>query len=232
MNQDEKIIPALDVQSLEQLNFLIKELSGTAKIVKIGMELYYSYGNQIVERLKEQGFKIFLDLKLHDIPNTIYRSSKTLSKLGVDILNVHAAGGIDMMKAALDGFKECNQNGILIGVTQLTSTSQETLNNEILIPGRTIDVVLKYAENVKKAGLQGVVCSALEVEKIKESIGIDFKCITPGIRPKGTSEDDQVRVVTPKEAIHFGSDYLVIGRSIYQAKSPKMAFENIVKEIS
>ena len=227
-----KIIPALDVQDQKSLDFLINELSNEAKLLKVGMELFYTFGHEIVAKLKEKDFEIFLDLKLHDIPNTVGKSCKTLSRLGIDMLNVHAAGGVEMMKAAADGFKSGNEKGILLGVTQLTSTSQTVMNNELLIPGKTLDVVLKYAENAKKAGLDGVVCSAHEVRAIKKNIGEDFCCVTPGIRPKGSSSHDQKRVMTPSEALEAGSDYLVIGRAICQATSPKEAFQLILKEIS
>lgn len=227
-----QIIPALDVQDKERFDFLIKELRNDAKIVKIGMELYYTYGNDIVKQVKDYGLKVFLDLKLHDIPNTVHRGCKTLAKNGVDILNVHAGGGIEMMRAGLEGFLEHNSNGILIGVTQLTSTDQQTLNQQLLIPGVLPEAVLSYARNTKEAGLAGVVCSALEVTMIKKHLGDDFKCITPGIRPKGSTSHDQKRVMTPKEAITVGSDYLVIGRAITNADSPKTAFQNIIKDIT
>jgi orotidine-5'-phosphate decarboxylase len=227
----DKIIPALDVQSREDLDRLIFELKGEATIVKIGMELYYTYGNEILHRLKNEGFKIFLDLKMHDIPNTVHNAAKTLAKNGVDILNVHASGGAEMMRAALEGFKTENEKGILIGVTQLTSTSTEVMNNELLIPGTINDVVLKYAELTKKSGLHGIVCSAHEVQKVKEHLGSDFQCITPGIRPKGVDNNDQKRVMTPLEAINIGSDYLVIGRAITKADSPRSAFKSILEEI-
>ncbi|MFT6633707.1 MAG: orotidine-5'-phosphate decarboxylase [Bacteriovoracaceae bacterium] len=226
-----KIIPAFDVQTRSDLDNLIFELKGEATIVKIGMELYYTYGNEILHRLKNEGFKIFLDLKMHDIPSTVHNAAKTLAKNGVDILNVHAAGGVEMMKAALEGFQTENDKGILIGVTQLTSTSTEIMNNELLIPGSINDIVLKYAELTKKAGLHGIVCSAHEVKTVKENLGAGFKCITPGIRPKGVDKNDQKRVMTPAEAISIGSDYLVIGRAITKAPSPKEAFKNILKEI-
>ncbi len=231
MSMRDKIIPALDVQTIEELNFLIQELKGEASIVKIGMELYYSFDNDVIKRLKDNNFKIFLDLKLHDIPNTVHKAAKTLAKNGVDILNVHAAGGIEMMNAALAGFKTENEQGILIGVTQLTSTSTEMMNNELLIAGEVQDIVLKYAENVKTAGLAGIVCSAQEVSSVKEKLGADFQCITPGIRPKGISADDQKRIMTPLQAIRNGSDYLVIGRAITKAPSPRQAYLDILKEI-
>lgn len=227
----ERVIPALDTQSDKELNFLIKELSGEAEIVKIGMESFYTYGSDIITRLKGEGFRVFLDLKMHDIPSTVGRASKTLGKLGVDILNVHCAGGLDMMRAGLEGFSEGNNKGIMIGVTQLTSTSQSVMNKELLISGTVQAAVLSMANTAKSAGLHGVVCSAHEISIIKENLGNDFKTITPGIRPKGISADDQKRIMTPAQAIGLGSDYLVIGRAITQAASPKLAFQNIIKDI-
>lgn len=227
----DKIIVALDIQDKTQLDFLLKDLQGTASFVKIGMESFFTFGPSLVERVKQLGFKVFLDLKLHDIPNTVYRSCKTLGNLGVDILNVHAAGGTEMMKAAKEGLNESNNDSLLIAVTQLTSTSEKVLHEQILIDQSLEETVLKYSENAKLSGLNGVVCSALEVKKIKEHLGSDFKCITPGIRPKTTSHDDQVRVMTPKEAFEQGSDYLVIGRAIYQAASASTAFNKILKEL-
>ncbi len=227
-----KIIPALDVQSLEELTFLLDELQGKAITVKVGMELYYTFGNNLFYNIKSRGFKTFLDLKLHDIPNTVNKAIKTLAKNGADIMNVHAAGGIEMMKAALEGMREENENGLLIGVTQLTSTSQNVMNQELLIPGKVSDVVLHYAENVRKAGLDGIVCSAHEVREIKERFGQEFKCITPGIRPKGSANHDQKRVMTPFEAVQAGSDYLVIGRAITRNDEPGQAFDSILKELN
>lgn len=226
-----KIIVALDVQNIDEFNFLIHELKDEATFVKVGMELYYSFGNDIIKRIKDFNLKIFLDLKMHDIPHTVYKSCKTLGKLDVDILNVHAAGGIEMMKSSLEGFREHNSTGLLIGVTQLTSTTQQQLNQELKIPGQMNDVVLAYANNVKYSGLDGVVCSAHEVSVLKKNLGIDFKCITPGIRPKNISSNDQRRVMTPIEAINAGSDYLVIGRSITNEASPKLAFQKILQDI-
>lgn len=231
MNED-KIIVALDTQSPAEIDRFIYELAGTATFVKVGMELYYTFGNDIIRKLKDNNFKIFLDLKLHDIPNTVHKSAKTLAKAGVDILNVHAAGGIEMMRAASEGFKEISSEAKLIGVTQLTSTCQETLNEEIGIQGELIDSVIQYAQNTKKAGLDGVVCSAHEVKLIKKQIDQNFLCITPGIRPKGHAAQDQKRVMTPTEAMLAGTDYMVIGRPITQADSLKTAFKDILQEIS
>lgn len=225
------IIPALDVQDKESLDNLLHELRGSAKMVKVGMELFYTYGFDVLSRIQRTELDIFLDLKMHDIPNTVHKACKTLSKRGVNMLNVHASGGIEMMNAAAEGMKEFNENSLLIAVTQLTSTSQRVMNDDLLIPGSISDIVLKYAENAKKAGLDGIVCSAQEVEIIKKEIGEDFKCITPGIRPKGANSDDQSRIMTPLEAITAGSDFLVIGRPITQADSPKEAFEKIYEDI-
>jgi len=229
---NDKIIVALDTQSPAELDNLIFELKDTASYVKIGMELYYTFGNPIIKRMKDSGFKVFLDLKMHDIPTTVYKAAKTLAKNGVDMLNVHAAGGIEMMKAALEGVNEINDESILIAVTQLTSTDQNILNNELYIPGNINNVILAYAQTTYQAGLAGVVCSAHEVKMLKENIGIDFKCITPGIRPQGLDANDQKRIMTPKEAISMGTDYMVIGRAITQAASPKEAYLQILKEIS
>ena len=231
MIQD-KIIVALDTQDRSELDKLLTELSGTATYVKVGMELFYTFGNDIIKELKDKDFKIFLDLKMHDIPSTVYKACSSLSKLGVDMTNIHVAGGRTMMRAAHDGIKEYNEKGILIAVTQLTSTDQKTMNDQILIPGSVEDAVLKYASLTKDAGLSGVVCSPLEVELLKHNLGSDFKTVTPGIRPAGVSSNDQKRVMTPQEAIKAGTDYMVIGRAITQADSPKIAFENILKEIS
>lgn len=226
-----KIIPAIDTQDKITLEFLLRELQGEAQILKIGMELYYTFGNDIIKTIKDLGFKVFLDLKLHDIPNTVEKAAKSIAKNGVDILNVHAAGGKEMMQAALNGFKTENSQGILIGVTQLTSTSQEMMNNELLIPGSISKVVHSYGCLVKEAGLAGVVCSAHEVQILKKDFGKEFQCITPGIRPAGSNSHDQKRIMTPLEAVNIGSDYLVIGRAITQAESPKIAFQKILKEI-
>ncbi|MDP7319852.1 MAG: orotidine-5'-phosphate decarboxylase [Bacteriovoracaceae bacterium] len=231
MNQD-IIIPAIDVQTPDRLNFIIEELACEASMVKVGMELYYSFGEKILDNLSEKELKIFLDLKLHDIPNTVGKSCKALGKLGIQMLNVHAAGGADMMSAANESFKSENEKAKLIAVTQLTSTSQKMLNEQLLIPGTILDCVLRYAELAKKSGLDGVVCSAMEAPYIKKELGPDFLCITPGIRPSGADHNDQKRVMTPQQAMANGSDYLVIGRAITEATSPKKAFQDITQSLS
>lgn len=237
MNLEERIIVALDVQTKIELELLIKELKGTAKFVKVGMELFYTFGPNIIKILKENHFKVFLDLKIHDIPNTALKSCQTITKLGADIINIHASGGIEMMKAAKQGVEIALQEDpsliapLLIAVTQLTSTDQKMLEEDLLINKPIHEVVVKYAKNAQEAGLDGVVSSPLEVKLIKSTIGNQFKCITPGIRPRGSADNDQKRVTTPKEAFASGSDYIVIGRAITQAKNPKEAFLQIVKEI-
>ncbi len=228
----DKIIIPFDVQTRDEFDYLLKELSGTATFAKVGMELFYRFGPNIIEDLKQHNFKIFLDLKLHDIPNTVHHACKVLGEMEVDILNVHSSGGSEMMQAAREGFKLSHKNGLLIGVTQLTSTTQKIMNSELNISGSVEDSVLSLANMTKESGLDGVVCSAKEVQTIKTALGKDFKCITPGIRPLNYQKDDQKRIMTPTEAIQAGSDYLVIGRPITKADSPKEAYLKILKDIS
>lgn len=189
--------------------------------MKIGMELTYSFGFEIVREVKAMGHHIFLDLKLHDIPNTVKQAMKNLAKLDVDVVNLHAAGGSAMMKAAMEGLTEGAINGkrpLCIAVTQLTSTSQEAMNEELSIPGTVQDCVLHYAKLAKDSGLDGVVCSVHEAKAIHEVCGNDFLTVTPGIRLSSDSVDDQKRVATPKFAYEQGCDYIVVGRSITKAK--------------
>jgi len=234
INKDQ-IIVALDVQTKEQFNQLASKLEGHASFVKVGMELFYSFGPSIIKSLKDMGYKVFLDLKIHDIPNTAMSATKTITKLGADIINVHAAGGITMMEAARKGMEEALiedtslSRPLIIGVTQLTSTDQDTLEKDLMIPKKLEDVVIHYAKNAKAAGLDGVVCSPLEVTIIKENLGADFKCITPGIRAKSSAAGDQKRIATPEEAIQLGSDYLVIGRAITNHENPASAFDQIIQ---
>lgn len=195
------------------------------------MELFYSEGPDIVKEIKSRGHKIFLDLKLHDIPNTVEKAMKSLSKLDVDMTNVHAAGTKDMMKAGLRGLtKEDGTRPILIAVTQLTSTSQERMENELLIKEPIEEVVMKYAQNTKEAGLNGVVCSPLEVQAVKQRCGQDFITVTPGIRFAAKDAGDQVRITTPAKAKELGSDYIVVGRPITQAENPVEAYKRCVEE--
>ena len=216
----------------ETLRFLDKFKDEERKpFVKIGMELYYGAGNEIVRELKRRGHKIFLDLKLHDIPNTVRKAMRVLSELDVDMTNVHAGGGIAMMRAALEGLtREDGTRPRLIAVTQLTSTSPETLKNELLIETPMNDTIARYAQNAREAGLDGVVCSPLEGALVKEACGTDFMTVTPGIRFADAKADDQVRITTPARAREIGSDFIVVGRPITAAEDPVAAYRRCVAE--
>jgi len=215
-----KTMVALDFSTRKEVyEFLLKFKEPI--YVKIGMELTYSFGFEIVREVKAMGHHIFLDLKLHDIPNTVKQAMKNLAKLDVDVVNLHAAGGSAMMKAAMEGLTEGAINGkrpLCIAVTQLTSTSQEAMNEELSIPGTVQDCVLHYAKLAKDSGLDGVVCSVHEAKAIHEVCGNDFLTVTQGIRLSSDSVDDQKRVATPKFAYEQGCDYIVVGRSITKAK--------------
>ncbi len=224
------VIIACDFSSKEELYSFLEKLGDQKPYLKVGMELYYKEGAPMVRELKAKGFKIFLDLKLHDIPNTVYKAMRNLGELGVDITNVHASGGVKMMAAALKGLREGAGEGAmpkLIAVTQLTSTDAETLKNELLI-GETLENTVKhYALNAKTAGLDGVVCSPLEASIIKD---LGLISVTPGIRLAGDSVDDQKRVTTPSKAREMGSTYIVVGRSITGAEDPREAYLRCTKE--
>lgn len=222
------VIIALDFENKEKTLEFLKEFNEQL-YVKVGMELFYSEGKEIIEEIKKLGHKIFLDLKLHDIPNTVNSAMKCLAKLGVDMVNVHAAGGIKMMEAAKEAFANTPNRPLIIAVTQLTSTSKEAMNNEQGIPGDIIDSVIRYAKNAKEAGLDGVVCSPLEVKIIKEQVGNDFLTVTPGIRPVSTA-DDQVRVTTPAMAREIGSDFIVVGRPITRSENKVLSYQTIKKD--
>jgi len=225
------VIIALDFPSAEKTYEFLDKFTGRKPFVKIGMELFYAEGPGIVKEIKNRGHKIFLDLKLHDIPNTVKGGMRSLRDLGVDMTNVHASGGIKMMQAAVEGLtREDGTRPLLIAVTQLTSTSQETMTNELLIDQPIKDVVVKYAENAKAAGLDGVVCSPLEAGSIHETSGNSFMTVTPGIRFAGDSVGDQSRVTTPAKAKEIGSDYIVVGRSITAAADPVEAYERAMKD--
>lgn len=225
------VIIACDFKDKEEtLNFLNK-FEDEKLYLKIGMELFYSEGPEIVREIKKRGHKIFLDLKLHDIPNTVEKAMKSLAKLDVDMTNVHASGTIKMMEAGLRGLtKEDGTRPNLIAVTQLTSTSQEVMEQDLLIKENIEDVVMHYAENSKKAGLDGVVCSPLEVQAVKKKCGKEFLTITPGIRFSEDSKDDQSRITTPAKAKELGSDYIVVGRSITKAENPQEAYRKCVED--
>ena len=225
------VIIALDFKSREEtMNFLDK-FTGKKPFVKIGMELFYATGADFLRELKARGHKIFLDLKLHDIPNTVKKAMKVLSTLGADMVNLHAAGGSAMMKAAIEGLtREDGTRPILIAVTMLTSTDQQTMTNELLIDRPIADVVCEYAKNAAASGLDGVVCSPLEAGKVHDVCGAGFVTVTPGVRLAGDDVGDQKRVTTPAIASELGSDYIVVGRSITAATDPVAAYEECVKQ--
>ena len=225
------VIIACDFASKEQtLNFLDK-FTGKKPFVKIGMELFYAEGPSIVREIKSRGHKIFLDLKLHDIPNTVKKSMAVLSNLDVDICNLHASGTVKMMQSALEGLTRSDgTRPLLIAVTQLTSTDQESMEKDLLINEPIDKVVMHYAHNAKSAGLDGVVCSPLEAGKVHEICGKDFLTVTPGVRFADGDVGDQKRVMTPAQAKEIGSDYIVVGRPITAAEDPVKAYERCVKE--
>ena len=225
------VIIACDFSSKQACMDFLDKFTGKKPFVKIGMELFYAEGPQIVREIKERGHKIFLDLKLHDIPNTVKKSMSVLRNLDVDMTNLHAAGTGAMMEGALEGLtREDGTRPILIAVTQLTSTSEERMKNELLINEPIDKVVMHYAKNAKDSGLDGVVCSPLEAGKVHDLCGKDFLTITPGVRFADGDIGDQVRVMTPEEAKKIGSDYIVVGRPITAAEDPVAAYERCVAE--
>lgn len=226
------VIIACDFSSKEAtLEFLDKFKDTRKPFVKIGMELFYSAGPDIVREIKARGHKIFLDLKLHDIPNTVRKAMKVLSGLDVDMTNVHAAGTIEMMKAALEGLtRPDGTRPLLIAVTQLTSTSEERMRGELLIDASINDTIVKYASNAREAGLDGVVCSPLEAGMVKAACGADFIAVTPGIRFADAAADDQVRITTPARAREIGSDFIVVGRPITAAADPVAAYNRCLAD--
>ena len=226
---NEKTIVALDFSTREDLFAFLSKFEESI-YVKIGMELTYAFGLDIISEIRQLGHHIFLDLKLHDIPNTVKQAMKNLARLDVDIVNLHCAGGIAMMKAAIEGLEEGAVDGkrpLCIGVTQLTSTSKEAMTEELGIPGEVIDCVIKYAKNAKAAGLDGVVCSVHEARAIHEACGNDFLTVTPGIRLADDSKDDQKRVATPAFAKEQGCDHIVVGRSITKSADPLETYRRI-----
>ena len=226
------VIIACDFAGRQQtLDFLDAFADRRKPFVKIGMELFYAEGPDIVRELKRRGHPVFLDLKLHDIPNTVKKAMKVLSALDVDICNVHAAGTIDMMRAALEGLtRPDGSRPLLIAVTQLTSTSEERMQRELLIGAGIDETIVKYAQNAREAGLDGVVCSPLEAAMVKDACGPDFLTVTPGIRFADAAADDQVRITTPARAREIGSDYIVVGRPVTAAPDPVAAYERCLKE--
>ena len=225
------VIIACDFSSKEQTLAFLDRFTGRKPFVKIGMELFYACGPDIVREIKARGHKIFLDLKLHDIPNTVRKAMSVLSHLDVDMTNVHAAGTVDMMRAALEGLtRPDGTRPLLIAVTQLTSTSEERMQRELLIGATINETIAKYAENAKTAGLDGVVCSPLEAELVKDNCGAEFMTVTPGIRFADAAADDQVRITTPARAREIGSDYIVVGRPVTAAEDPVAAYERCCRE--
>ncbi len=227
------VIVACDFDSAEKVFAFLDKFDGLARkpFVKIGMELYYAEGPAIVREIKRRGHKIFLDLKLHDIPNTVKKSMAVLSRLDVDMTNLHAGGTCAMMEAALEGLtRPDGTRPILIAVTQLTSTDQSAMENDLLIKEPIDRVVLHYASNAKKSGLDGVVCSPLEAGKVHDTCGRDFVTVTPGVRFADGDIGDQKRVMTPAAAKEIGSDYIVVGRPITAAEDPVAAYRRCVAE--
>ncbi|MFF2482916.1 orotidine-5'-phosphate decarboxylase [Paenibacillus sp. NPDC058071] len=230
-----KIMVALDYANAESAEKLLNELQGIPCYMKVGMQLFYAAGPAFIESLKKRGYLVFLDVKMHDIPNTVKGGANSVTKLGVDMFNVHAAGGSAMMEAALEGADAALASGqarpSVIAVTQLTSTSAQVLNEEIGIAGSVEEAVVRYAKLANKAGLSGVVASPVEVQAIKEACGTSFQTVTPGIRPAWAETNDQSRIMTPKDALLQGTDYMVIGRPITAAAEPRAALESIIEEL-
>ena len=225
------VIIACDFSSADETYKFLDRFGEEKPFVKIGMELYYAEGPAIVREIKRRGHKIFLDLKLHDIPNTVGKAMKVLASLDIDMCNVHAAGTADMMRAALEGLKRPDgTRPLLIAVTQLTSTNEEKMRSELLIDRPLPEVVAAYAKNARGAGLDGVVCSPLEAGTVHENCGKDFLTVTPGVRFAGGEVGDQARVTTPAKAKEIGSDYIVVGRPITQAEDPVAAYRQCVKD--
>ena len=225
------VIIACDFDSAEKTFAFLDQFKDEKPFVKIGMELYYAEGPSIVKEIKKGGHKIFLDLKLHDIPNTVKKSMAVLSRLDVDMTNLHAAGTVRMMQAAIEGLtREDGTRPMLIAVTQLTSTDQESMEKDLLIKEDIAEVVMHYAHNAKVAGLDGVVCSPLEAGKVHEKCGEGFVTVTPGVRFADGDIGDQKRVMTPAAAKEIGSDYIVVGRPITAAPDPVAAYRRCVAE--
>ena len=233
MNTEKDVIIALDFPSKKEAFEFLDKFSKPV-YVKVGMELFYKEGPAIINEIKKRGHKIFLDLKLHDIPNTVKSAMRNLASLDVDMVNVHAAGGKKMMSAAIEGLEEgCSgKRPLCIAVTQLTSTGPEMLRDELLIETELAETAAHYAKMAAEAGLDGVVCSVHEAKKIHEACGEDFCTVTPGIRPAGTSVDDQVRIATPAYAGEQGSNFIVVGRPITKAEDSVKAYDEILKDLN
>ena len=228
------VIIALDFPSAQEVYAFLDRFKEEKPFVKIGMELFYAEGPEIVRQVKARGHRIFLDLKLHDIPNTVKSAMRVLSRLEVDMVNVHAAGTADMMRAAVEGLtrEDDGTRPLLLAVTQLTSTSEERMRGELLISASMPETVAHYAKNARDAGLDGVVCSPLEAALVKQACGNDFLTVTPGIRFADSAADDQRRVMTPEKARRSGSDFIVVGRPITRADDPVAAYRRCVREFT
>lgn len=225
----EKIVVALDTKDVNKVEKVFQELAGQRVWLKVGMENFYSMGAYAIKEGNKMGFRIFLDLKLHDIPNTVAGAMASLCQYPIDMINVHAAGGSAMMRAAVDVVKSYEKRPLIVAVTQLTSTSQLQMNDEQNIQGDLLESVVHYAKLAKESGCDGVVCSPHEVQAIKLICGTKFITVTPGIRPLGTDFNDQSRITTPMDAFRTGTDFMVIGRPITDHTSPKLALANILK---
>jgi orotidine-5'-phosphate decarboxylase len=225
----DKMIVALDTCESEDFHQLLKALSGEKIWVKIGMEVFYALGPDVVLQAKDLGFRVFLDLKLHDIPNTVAQSLKSLSRLPIDMINVHAAGGKEMMERSFEAIGNLPKRPLLIAVTQLTSTTEAQMNHDQRIQGSIEASVLHYAKLAKDSHFDGVVSSPLEVTAIKNVLGKNFLTVTPGIRPNGRDLNDQKRVTSPMQALELGTDYMVIGRPITQSPNPRLALKDILQ---
>lgn len=232
-----KIMVALDYPNADAARELLQQLQGIPCYMKVGMQLFYAAGPAFVRELKDRGYRVFLDVKMHDIPNTVKGGANSITKLGVDMFNVHAGGGAAMMAAAVEGVEAALAENaelkrpVVIAVTQLTSTNETVMNEEIGISGKVADTVVRYAKLTKLAGLDGVVASPQEVTAIKAACGDEFQTITPGIRPAGSAKGDQSRVMTPAQAFEQGTDYIVVGRPITAAPNPREAILSIMKEL-
>lgn len=233
MLYDERLIVALDVPDQDAAEKLLHSFGEIKPFVKVGMQLFYAAGPRWVRKLKSHGYAVFLDLKLHDIPQTVYLAAQNLGRLEVDMMTVHIAGGLDMLRSAVSGIESVQPQPFtkIVGITQLTSTDQRMLNGEIGIPGTVGESVTHYAGLGQEAGLSGVVCSGWEAAELKRRFGSDFLAVTPGIRLSADARGDQKRVMTPDKAIRQGADYLVVGRPITQADKPPQVYEKICDTI-
>jgi orotidine-5'-phosphate decarboxylase len=227
------LIVALDFPTEQEALQMVDQLPVEQLFVKVGMQLFYAAGPSLIEQLRKRGIHVFVDLKLHDIPNTVKGAAQSLTRLGVNLMTVHCAGGRAMLEAAKEGVEQAagSEKPLIVGVTQLTSTTQSMLNDELGLSGSVEQAVLQYATLASQAGLDGVVCSAKEVPSIKESFGSSFVTVTPGIRPAGSTSHDQARVATPVEAVRLGSDFLVVGRALTQAFDPRAVYEQLLADI-